>query len=84
MTFFGAIRITADHIRVQWGPVDLLVTDIGWPWRIYRTWSGGRVFVFEGPFWSLWWFWRFWEWNPSHRLQGRGPLDEETIQEVPA
>ncbi len=84
MTFFGAIRITADHIRVQYGPVDLLVMDIDWPWRIYRTWSSGRVFVFQGPFWSLWWFWRSWEWNPSHRLQGRDLLDGETIQEYPA
>ncbi len=66
MTFFGHIRITWEHVRVCWGPIDLVCMDCPWPVRISRGWSAGqRVYAVECSGFSLWWFVRFWEWRPG-------------------
>jgi hypothetical protein len=66
MTFFGRIRITWEHLRVCWGPIDLVVMDVGWPPQISRMWCAGqRVYEVAWGSMSLWWFTQWREWNPG-------------------
>lgn len=61
MTLFGRIRITWEHVRVCWGPLDLCCMDCPWPFAIgRRRYAGTRYYVIEWSgfqlyLWPQWW-----------------------------